>query len=184
MTDELGPLAPLEGVWEGDKGADVSPDDDRTQIERNAFRERIVFEPTGLVENHEQSLYGLRYSKVAWRIGADVPFHEEVGYWLWDAAARQVMLCFNVPRGVVVLAGGSAAPDSKTFRLEAEVGSEVFGICSGPFLDDEFKTLRYRIDVTVNEDGSFTYDQDTVLQIKGQAQPFHHTDVNTLRRVG
>ncbi len=187
MTDhgvpELGPLAVLEGVWEGDKGADVAPDDDRTQVERNAFRERMIFEPTGLVENHEQSLYGLRYSKVAWRLGADEPFHEEVGYWLWDPNARQVMLTFNIPRGITVLAGGNAEPDAKSFRLEAEVGSEVFGICSGPFLDEEFKTVRYHIDVMIHDDGSFTYDEDTVLSIKGQEELFHHTDRNTLRRV-
>ena len=33
MTDEiiknLGPLAPLAGIWEGEKGDDVAPSDDR-----------------------------------------------------------------------------------------------------------------------------------------------------------
>lgn len=146
LTDEnirnLGPLAPFSGVWEGDKGKDESPDDDRVTIEYNAFRERVVLEPIGLVENHEQSLYGLRYAKTAWRIGADDAFHEEVGYWLWDAAAKQVMLTFIVPRGVTVLAGGTVEPGTKSFALSAEIGSEVFGICSGPFLDGQFKTVR------------------------------------------
>lgn len=182
-THELGPLAALQGVWEGAQGADVSPDDDRTQIERNAFRERLEFEPTGLVQNHEQSLYGLRYFRVAWRLTEEDPFHEQVGYWLWDAQAKQVMLSFIVPRGICVLAGGKVDPDSKSFSLKAEAGSEVFGINSGPFLDQEFKTVRYHVDLRFNADGSLSYEEDTVMRIKGQAELFHHTDQNTLRRV-
>jgi hypothetical protein len=188
MTDDnirnLGPLAAFAGVWEGTKGIDLAPDDDKISVERNEFRERVVLEPIGLVENHEQSLYGLRYAKTAWRIGADDSFHEEVGYWLWDAKAKQVMLTFIVPRGVTVLAGGTVEPDAKTMKLSAEVGSEVFGICSGPFLDEEFKTVRYDIELTVNDDGSFSYSQNTQLQIKGQSDIFAHTDENTLRKIG
>ena len=187
MTDEsilnLGPLAPFAGIWEGTKGIDLAPDDDRVSVERNEFSEKVVLEPIGLVENHEQSLYGLRYSKMAWRLGAEDPFHEEVGYWLWDAAARQVMLSFIVPRGVTVLAGGTVEPDANSFKLSAEVGSAVFGICSGPFLDEEFKTVRYDIELTINADGSFSYAQNTQLHIKGQTEIFAHTDENTLRKV-
>jgi hypothetical protein len=187
MTDEnirnLGPLAPFAGIWEGAKGIDLAPDDDRSSVERNEYSERVVLEPIGLVENHEQSLYGLRYSKMAWRLGVENPFHEEVGYWLWDAAAREVMLTFIVPRGVTVLAGGTVDPDATNMKLSAEVGAEVFGICSGPFLDEQFKTVRYDIELTVNEDGSFSYAQNTQLQIKGQSDIFAHTDENTLRKV-
>ncbi len=187
MTDEnirnLGPLAAFAGVWEGNKGKDESPDDDRVTIEYNAFRERVVLEPIGLVENHEQSLYGLRFARTAWRIGADDPFHEQVGYWLWDANAKLVMLSFIVPRGVMVLAGGTVEPDAKSFKLSAEVGSEVFGICSSPFLDEEFKTVGYDIELETNEDGSFSYAENTRLKIKGQPDIFAHTDQNTLRKV-
>ena len=87
---ELGPLSGLEGTWEGDKGTDQAPDDDRSQVETNKFRERMTFAPTGLVENHEQKLYGLRYATTAWRLGEDEPFHEELGYWLWDAGAKAI----------------------------------------------------------------------------------------------
>lgn len=187
MTDpnieNLGPLARFPGIWEGDKGKDESPDDDRVTIEHNDFRERVVLEPIGLVENHEQSLYGLRYSKIAWRLGAEDSFHEEVGYWLWDAEAKQVLLTFIVPRGVTVLAGGMVEPDAKTLKLSAKVGSDIFGICSGPFLDQEFKTVRYDIELSLNDDGSFSYAQNTQLHIKGQSEIFAHTDENTLRKV-
>ena len=37
--------------------------------------------------------------------------------------------------------------------------------------------------VTPNADGTWTYDEDTVLMIRGRDEPFHHTDRNTLTRV-
>ena len=179
----LGPLAALAGVWEGDKGDDKAPDDDRKGVEHNLFRERMTFEPIGEVNNHEQTLYGLRYATMAWRIGADDPFHEEVGYWLWDAGNKQVVRCFIVPRGYTVMAGGTAEPDAKNFELRAAAGSETYGICSNKFLAEEFRTVRFEVNVTIHDKDSFSYDEDTVLQIKGQDELFHHRDSNTLQRV-
>lgn len=183
LVKQLGPLASLAGVWEGDKGADLAPSDDRG-AERNAFRERLTFEPFGPVNNHEQTLYGLRYSTVAWRLGEDEPFHEETGYWLWDAAGKQVLRCFIVPRGVTVLAGGTVEPDAKVFEIAAEAGSDTYGICSNLFLDREFKTVRYELTITVHSRDRFSYAEDTQLRIKGQEELFHHTDANSLTRVG
>lgn len=186
MTDDkvanLGPLAALAGVWEGEKGADVAPGGDREK-DNNAFRERLVLEPIGRVDNHEQTMFGLRYATKAWRIGADEPFHEEVGYWLWDAAHRQVMRSFLVPRGISVIAGGTVAPDATEFSLSAELGSPTYGICSNPFLHSEFKTTRYDVTITVHGPDSFTYDEDTQMLLMGRKDVFHHTDRNTLTRV-
>lgn len=181
-TDELGPLSRLVGTWEGDKGKDCSPSDTR-DIEHNVYRERMVFEPTGRVDNHEQILHGLRYRTTAWRLGADDPFHEELGYWLWDAARRQVMRCFLIPRGVSVIAGGTVAPDATSFSLAATLGSPTYGICSGPFLDAQFKTVRYELTVTLHPDGALSYDETTMMQMPERARLFQHTDANTLRRV-
>lgn len=178
----LGPLSFLPGTWEGTTGNDVAPSDDRG-IEENKFRERMVLEPTGLTANHEQSLYGLRYHMQAWRIGESDPFHDEVGYWIWDAKARQVLKCIAIPRGVTAIAGGSVEPDAKHFKLTAKLGEAEFGICSNPFLDDEFKTVGFDLEMTCNEDGSFTYEQVTAIQIKGQQSVFEHRDKNTLKRV-
>ena len=177
--ENLGPLAALAGQWEGEKGDDVSPDDNRGRG-TNKYREHLVLEPIGRVDNHEQVLYGLRYATTAWRIGEDEPFHEEVGYWLWDAANKQVMRCFIVPRGVSVIAGGTVEPDAKSFKISARVGSDTYGICSNQFLDREFKTTEYNLEITINDDGSWSYDEDTVMQVRGET--FHHTDANTLRR--
>ncbi len=62
-----------------------------------------------------------------------------------------------VPRGVLINAGGTVEPDSKSFHLEAEVGSETYGILSNQYLDESYKTKKYVLDVTINEDGTFSY---------------------------
>ena len=182
LVAQLGPLAALAGVWEGDKGADVAPSDDRG-TEENKFHERITFEPIGQVRNHEQVLYGLRYATVARRIGEADPFHEEVGYWLWDARERQVLRCFIVPRGVALIAGGTAEPTATIFSLLAEAGSDTYGVCSNRFLVKEFKTVRYELTVTILDENRFHYPEDTQLQMPGRSDLFHHTDENTLTRV-
>ncbi len=187
MTDEemlknLGPLAKLAGVWEGDQGIDIAPSPTRGSLE-TPYRERIVFEAMGPVDNHEQQLYGLRYSTAAYRHGEDEAFHEELGYWLWDGQEGQVLRCFLVPRGVTILAGGDAAAGDLSFSIAAEVGSQTYGISSNRFLDREFKTVRYELTVTIEHSNSFRYEEDTQLLLKGLSQPFHHLDSNTLRRV-
>lgn len=180
--EQLGPLGALLGTWEGDQGKDVAPSPE-LGVQETPFRERMSFAATGLVANHSQHLYGLRYATTAWPLGESDPFHEEVGYWLWDGAAGQVMRAFLVPRGVTVLAGGSAAADARHFEMAADVGSETFGICSNPFLDREFKTVRYELSVDLRNDGELSYREDTQLQLAGHGEIFHHTDENTLRRI-
>ena len=180
IVNNLGPLAPLAGTWEGDNGVDVSPS--RTGAVETKFRERMTFEPMGPVINGPQVLYGLRYSTVAWPLGQEKPFHEEVGYWLWDPNAKQVMRCFIVPRAVTVNAGGQAESQAKMFEMVADVGSETFGITSNPFLDQAFKTVRFEVKVTIHDEKRFAYGEDTQLKIKGLPELFHHTDQNTLVR--
>lgn len=182
IVAKLGPLAALAGRWEGDAGVDEAPSASRGPM-TTRFRERAVFEPMGPVDNHEQVLFGLRYSTTAWRVGEADPFHEELGYWLWDATAGQVMRCFLVPRGVTILAGGRASATDRRFRMQASVGSATFGICSNPFLDVEFKTVRYELEVEFEAGDRFRYAEDTQLQMKGGSEIFHHRDSNTLTRV-
>ena len=102
----------------------------------------------------------------------------------WDAAAKQVLRCFIVPRGVTVLAGGTVEPDATTFDISADAGSDTYGICSNKFLDREFKTVRYELTITVHGRDSFSYKEDTQLKLKGRQELFHHTDANTVKRVG
>lgn len=179
----LGPLAALAGIWEGSAGHDESPSDDRG-LETNRYRERLVLEPIGLVENHEQQLQGLRYATTAWRIGEPDAFHEEVGYWLWDAARKQAMRTFIVPRGVSVIAGATVEPDARSFTLSAVLGSPSYGICSNQFLHEQFRTVRYDVTIRVLGKDRFEYEEDTQMEMPGRKDVFHHTDANTLERVG
>jgi len=181
MQTNLGPLAPLAGTFEGEKGDDTAPGDDRG-IEKNLFRERIEFTPIDLAENHEQKLQGLQYVRTAWRLGVAKPFHAQLGYWLWDAKARQLFHSFMIPRGMTVLAGASCDAKAREIRMVAEVGSPTFGICSNPFLDAEFRTVRYEMKLTIDDQG-FSYEEDTQILMKGRQELFHHVDKNTLRRV-
>jgi len=43
--------------------------------------------------------------------------------------------------------------------------------------------VEYRIEVTIHPDGSWGYSEDTVMMIRGQTEPFHHTDRNHLFKV-
>lgn len=181
LIQKLGPLGPLAGTWEGDQGIDIAPSRKHGQKE-TPFRERITFDPFGPVVNGLQNLYALRYQTTAWPLGEENPFHEEVGYWLWDAEAKQVLRCFIVPRGIAVNAGGTAEANTKTFTMVAEVGSETYGVLSNRYLDKNAKTVRYDLTVTIHDNGSFSYAEDTQLQIQGQTEIFHHTDKNTLKR--
>jgi hypothetical protein len=178
----LGPIAVFAGVWEGDKGDDTAPSDDRG-TETNLFRERMTFVPIPPVNNHDQRLFGFRYSTISYRIGETTPFHEEVGYWLWDPVATQVLRVFVIPRGVALIAGGTSEPIAKEFTVTAVAGSSTYGICSNQFLDWEFKTVRFDMKVTIHNAGSFSYEEDSQLHIKGQPAIFHHIDKNTLNRI-
>jgi hypothetical protein len=81
------------------------------------------------------------------------------------------------------MAVGRAAADAKSFELVALHGSPTNGICSTPFLEHAFKTVEFRIKVSINEDGTWAYDEDTVMTIQGQGEPFHHTDRDVLTRI-
>jgi len=181
LIQNLGPLAALAGIWEGDRGVDISRV--QGQEKETTYHERIVFEPLGPVRNGPQELYGLRYSMRAWRLDEDDAFHEELGYWLWDAGNKQVLRCFMVPRGVIINAGGDAESDSASFHLLAEVGSETYGILSNKYLDASYKTMKYELDVSMHADGQFSYHEDTQLWIPVNEAIFHHTDQNRLGRV-
>jgi len=177
----LGPLAPLAGTWEGARGLDLHPVAEGGEEE--PYRERMVFEPIDPQPNGPQLLYGLRYHLHVNKLDEPLTFHDQVGYWLWEPATRVLLQTVAIPRGQVALASGRAEPGARRFTVKSTLGSATAGIVSAPFLDENFRTLEYAITVTVNEDGTLGYEQDTVLQIAGRPEPIHHTDRNTLRRV-
>jgi hypothetical protein len=125
----------------------------------------------------------LRFSLTAWRVDIEYAFHEDRGFFLWDAKNKQEMRCATVPRGISFIAGGTVEPYAKEFDLAADVGSETYGIYSNKFFNEEFKNVRFEMKITIHSNDSFSYDQDIQLQIKGNPNLSRHTDKNTRRRV-
>jgi hypothetical protein len=177
----LGPLSPLAGIWEGRRGQDIHPES--YGAGEDAYIERYELQPTDPQTNGPQLLYGLRYHIHIVRPNNPATFHEQVGFWLWEPATGMIIQTNTIPRGQVALAIGKAAADAKSFELVCEFGSPTNGTCSNPFLDHAFRTLEFRIKVDVNADGTWSYEQDTVLKIAGSDQLFHHTDRNTLHKI-
>jgi hypothetical protein len=106
-----------------------------------------------------------------------------VGYWLWDAATGEVLRGFVVPRGITVLAGGTAAADATEFTLGATLGGDQYTIGEGKYLAANASSLSYEVTITV-ADGTWSYSETTMLKMKEFAEPLHHTDHNTLHKVG
>ena len=181
---EWGPLQALIGDWEGDGGLDSAFSHSRGEVVSTPFREKVTMKPFGPVDNGSQHLYGLDYRTAMWRGDEENPFHTEVGYWLWDGAANQVMRCFVVPRGIITMAGGTSDPEATSFTMSAALGSPVYGISENLYLNQGASTVRYEVTITVNGDGSWTYAENTTLHMNEFDEPFPHTDHNTLHRVG
>lgn len=177
----LGPLAPMAGVWEGRTGRDQHPV--AGGLEADAFVERYELQPIDRQTNGPQLFYGLRYHTHIAKPGEDETFHDQVGYWLWEPAAGTVTLTLGIPRAQVLLASGPAAADATQFELTATAGSGIYGILSNPFLEQSFRTLSYRITVTIHDGDRWSYEEEGVLEIPDRSEPCRHTDRNTLRRV-
>lgn len=178
---DYGPLAALIGTWEGDKGMDIAPDPDGT--EENPYYETLVFEPVGDVTNAEsQVLAALRYHQVVSRKSNNEVFHNETGYWMWDADTATVMHSLTIPRGVCLLAGGNASSTQgprTVLEVHAAVEDKDWGIVQSPFMQANARTVEFRHNILVEGD-ELVYSETTVLDIYGTA--FDHTDDNTLKR--
>ena len=148
MTDlmpvDYGPLEKLIGAWAGSSGVDIAPEPDGS--ERNPYYETIVFEAAGDVTNAEsQTLAAVRYHQLVRRKSNEKVFHDESGYWLWDAVAGIVMQSLVIPRAVCVIAGGMYQADSNPavvkLNVNARDGDPDWGILQAPFMRDNERTL-------------------------------------------
>src|SRR5215831_7484810 len=178
----LGPLTRMAGVWEGSRSLDVNPKAEGP--EKSVFVERIELHPIDPQTNGPQLFYGLRYHTHIVKPGEVETFHDQVGYWLWEPLARKVLFMAAIPRAQVLLAAGSAEDSATEFEVSAELGSEVYGILSNPFLDRAFHTVSFRMRVTVHYDGTWSYEQHTEMRIPDRDGLVDHVDRNTLTRIG
>jgi hypothetical protein len=179
--NNLGPLRGMAGIWEGQRGLDVKPKAEGPK--EQVYVEHMELQPIDPQTNGPQLLYGLRYHSHVVKPGQTKTYHDQVGYWLWEPATNTVIHTLAIPRGEIAMAAGKASKDAREFELVATHGSDNFGIRSTPFLDHAFKTVEFRIKVSINADGTWTYAEDTVLLIQGKTDLFHHTDRNTLTKV-
>jgi len=179
----LGPLSPLIGEWEGDRGYDDAYVYARGREECARFRERSSFIPAGPAHNGAQALYRLNCTSTAWRIGEDEPFHTEIGYWFWDAEHELIMRAVITPRGIVALAGGSARSRDTTLTVSADAGSEAFGVLSNPYLSTTARTTQFRMTVDLSKPNEFSYDQETFMYQPRIEGVYCHRDRNKLARL-
>jgi methylamine---glutamate N-methyltransferase subunit C len=181
MADiDLGPLAHLVGTWNGDKGSDLSPEPDGEEV--TPYYETIVVEVVGDVTNaEEQVLLSVRYHQVVRKKANDEVFHDEIGYWQWDAETGVVAQSLAIPRAVAVLAGGTAVQNENgvEFSVAAADGDKDWGIVQSPFMRDKARTVSFTHTVSVSGN-SMSYEQTINLEIYGKS--FAHTDANTLTR--
>jgi hypothetical protein len=183
MANEWGPLGAMVGEWEGEGGLDTSYSHSRGEVVGTPYLEKVTFKPFGPVDNGSQHLYGLDYKTAMWRNDEENPFHTEVGYWLWDGATGEILRGFVVPRGITVLAGGHADADATEFTLTAAVGDPQYPIGEGKYLTANASSVSYSATITLG-DGTWSYDETTMLVMKELPEPMAHTDHNTMHKVG
>ena len=177
----LGPLRRLAGVWEGQRGVDINPKADGPETRQ--YYERIELQPIDPQANGPQLFYGLRYHLHVNTREEDIAFHDQVGYWLYEAATGLILQTLAIPRGQIAIAAGHAEPDAKKLVLRAERGQTEYGICSTTFLDLAFRTDSYQSTVDFHDDGTWSYISDTTLIVKGRDEPFLHRDRNKLVKI-
>jgi hypothetical protein len=174
----LGPLARMAGLWEGEKGHDIKPTEDGGASQ--SYVETIELVPIDPQMNGPQLLYGLRYHTQITKPGEVEMYHDQVGYWLWEPATRHIFHSLTIPRGQVALAKGKAKSGADTFSVKAKEED----IVSAPFLAENFRTTGFKMTVMIHDEDHWSYDQTTKLKIKGVKKGFDHRDRNSLRRIG
>lgn len=183
---KLGPLTPLVGEWEGNVGVDKSFDNIDDKVYETSYFEKAWFKPIPTQTNGLQKLEGLKYQSTAWRHGEEAmnPFHDEVGYLLWDKENKQVIRAVVFGRGISILAGADAEIRSTEIHFKAEPGAPDYGILQNKYLIDRAELKSFESTFKFNDDGSFTHSSDIILRLTAMGdKEMHHTDINTLRKV-
>ncbi len=180
---DYGPLAALIGVWQGDKGMDIAPEPDGT--EKNPYYETITFEAGGDLKNAEdQVIAAVFYRQIIRRKSDNDVFHDQTGYWMWDAREQTVMQSIVIPRGVCVLAGGKYHKEQDAdgpivIEVAAHLDDKDWGIIQSPYMQQNALTTAFKQKLVIDKN-SLTYAETTMLDIYGRE--FEHTDDNTLNR--
>lgn len=183
---KLGPLTPLVGEWEGNVGIDLSYHNKEDETAETSYFEKAWFRPIPIQENGQQTMEGLTYQSTAWRHGEEAldPFHDEVGYLLWDKINGQVIRSVVFGRGIAILAGADANMRDREIHFKATPGDPCYGILQNRYLLGRAELKSFESTFKFNSDGTFTHSSDIILKLDATGgKEMHHTDVNTLHRV-
>jgi len=174
-----GPLRNFIGTWIGNKGRDLSPESEGTEV--NLYTETMVFTEAFELDNaQEQVLSAVHYQLKVIRISDDKVIHQETGYWLWEQDSNQIMHSLTIPRGMNVLAGGKFedhADNGIVFNVSATIDKSDWQIIQSPFMHKKAKMTKFEQQFVLNEN-TMSYTQTMMLDIYGRE--FAHTDENSL----
>jgi len=181
----LGPLTPFVGEWEGNVGVDLSYHNDDDHVGETGYFEKAWFKPIPQTRNGKQVLEGLTYQMTAWRHVEEAmdPFHDEVGYLLWEKATGQIMRSVVFGRGIAMLAGSIAKPHDKVLHFNARPGDPSFGILQNKYLLERAELKDFKSTFTFHDDGAMSYTSTLTLKLAALGKEMAHTDKNTLHRV-
>jgi hypothetical protein len=177
-----GPLGQLVGKWIGNKGLDNAPDN-QAKPDLNDFTDELTFTVAGYSENaEEQQLVALKYHHLVRKQENGLIFHDQIGHWIYEPETGLIMHSLTIPRGVCILAGGSVSQngDEYIFDVEANAGSDTFGIMQSPFMLEKAKTRSFHMHLSV-KGNEMNYQETTSLHIYGK--DFEHVDKSTLQRL-
>lgn len=177
-----GPLSGLIGCWSGNKGEDIAPEPEGTEV--NSYYENITFTGLGETENAESQLLSVVfYTQEIRRNSNDKMIHHESGYWSWEQGSDTVVHSLTIPRGMCVLASGDfkTSKDEVILNVNASIEDQDWQIIQSPFMAKKAKMKSYLQQVKMTKDRLF-YSQTMMLDIYGKE--FEHTDTNVLNRKG
>lgn len=176
-----GPLYPLIGVWQGDRGMDVSAE--REGEEMSPYSEIMTILPVGDATNaEEQILVALSYTQIVTKKSTGQVFHHQTGYWYFEKATGEVLYSLAIPRAVSVLAKGKAVVTGNRTEISvhAEAADKNYGIIESTFMATKASTRAFDMKVTIDGD-TLSYSMNTLIDIYSKKN-FAHTDENTLNR--
>lgn len=178
---DFGPLAQLVGEWESVEagGVDVAPAKKGSEQAAGApavtpFFEKMTFEVAADAQNaSDQELVALYYKQEVFRKSDGSKFHDQRGYFIYDAKNNMVYNSFCVPRTTCVTVEG-AAGHKMTLNAPAR------GIAESSYMTKNASTTGFSMEISI-EDNKLTYSQNTLLDIYGKS--LSHTDSSTLIKV-
>lgn len=178
---DFGPLAQLVGTWESVEagGVDVAPAKEGSGQEAGApavtpFFEKITFEVAADAENaSDQYLVALYYKQEVFRKVDGSKFHDQRGYFIYDAKNQMVYNSFCVPRTTCVTAEGTAGNKMTLVAPER-------GFAESSYMTEKASTTGFSMNINI-EGNKLTYSQNTLLDIYGKS--LSHTDGSTLIKV-